>query len=158
MKKAPSTILAAAGITVGLLGFALPASAAPAPAGPHHSNSGPNWKPSGNNKNDKGSKNKKQPSRNCQPPRDTKGGKPWDTKGGKQHKGHGQPPALVESPNQKTKTNGRTGPVKSWQNPPHTIACRPAPAPPRGKNKKSSKGHTATWTNPRNNKGHGNRP
>jgi hypothetical protein len=36
MKKAPSTILATAGITVGLLGVALPASAATTAPSPHH--------------------------------------------------------------------------------------------------------------------------
>jgi hypothetical protein len=163
MKKAPSTILAAAGITVGLLGFALPASATPVPT--HQpGQSGPNWKTLGhdNNKN----KNKKQPPHNCQPPR--------DNKGGKQHKGHHQPTVLAESQTKNIKNDGRNdgkndgkndgrndgwkAPGNPWGQPTGTIACHPAPPQQHGKGKNDNKGHTTTWTNHKNNRGHGPNP
>lgn len=126
MKKAPSTILATAGITAGLLGFALPAGAA-VPMAQHHSNSGPSWKISGGNKNNK----KKQTlPRNCPPP----------NRGQKQHQGHNRPGPLAESPNNQTMTTGKTTPLQ-WQKPPRAIACHPAPRPQHGKGKKNNKGH-----------------
>jgi hypothetical protein len=138
MKKAPSTILAAAGITVGLLGFALPASAAV----PLHGNSGSHWKTTGSsNTNDK---NKKQPQRNCPPPR--------PTRDKKQHHGHNGSPVLAESPNKQTTANGKNAPFH-WGPPPHTVKCQPPPPPSKGNgNGKGNGKGKGNWN------GNGNNP
>src|ERR1700744_5485452 len=107
MKKAPSTILAAAGITVGLLGFALPASAAPPP----HVNSGFHWHTTGSS--NKNHKNKKQPQRHCPPP------PIWNQK---PYHGHSGSSDLAESPNKRTTANGKKAPHSGP--PPHTIKCQ----------------------------------
>ena len=150
MKKASSTILAAAGITVGLLGFALPASATTVPSH-QHGQSGPNWRTLGHDSNNNKNKNKKQPH-NCQPPR--------DSKGGKQHKGHHQPTVLAESQTKNIKNDGRNdgrkAPANPWSRPTGTIACHPAPPQQHGEGK-NNKGHT-TWGDQKHNKVHGQHP
>ena len=144
MKEAPSTILAAAGITVGLLGVALPASAANTPMVN-------NYHPSGSHSQFPGhtnapGKNKKQPpSYKCPPPR---------------FPNRPQRPATgpAEHPNTKlpVKKDGKAGSTPSWGSAKHTIKCSPPPAPKRGNgkgngnngNKPQPGGHTTTWSQP----------